>query len=132
MRTASATDSTRHWAGVIIVAVAAPVTWKVVIDWITSVEAIAMHAEAASARCRDQQGALRPMKWPCIYNANVDKGKSDDEEEEPIHFPSACSCANESVPRHRARDNILQSRQQLSLQITARHKMILAASANLP
>ena len=80
MRTASATDSTRHWAGVIIVAVAAPVTWKVVIDWITSAEAIAMHAEAASARCRDQQGALRPMKWPRIYRANADKGKSDDDE----------------------------------------------------
>lgn len=93
MRTASATDPTRHWAGVVIVAVAAPVTWKVVIDRITSAEAIAMHAEAASARCRDQQGALRPMKWPCIYSANADKGKSDNEEE-PIHFPSACSCGD--------------------------------------
>jgi hypothetical protein len=108
MRTASTTDPTRHWAGVIIVAVAAPVTWKVVIDRITSAEAIAMHAEPASARCRDQQGALRPMKWRCIYSANADKSKSDDEEKEPIHFPSACSCADVSVPR--ARDNILQSR----------------------
>jgi hypothetical protein len=84
MRTASATDAARHWAGVIIVAVAAPVTWKVAIDWITSAEAIAMYAKAASARCRDQQGALRPMKRPCICGANADKGKSDDEEE-PIH-----------------------------------------------
>jgi hypothetical protein len=113
MRTASATDPTRHWAGVIIVAVAAPVTWKVVIGWITSAEAIAMHAETASARCGDQQGALRPMKWPCIYSANADKGKSDDEEE-PIHFPSACSCTDESV-----------SRPRVSLQITAHHKMML-------
>ena len=111
MRTASATDPTRHWAGVIIVAVAAPVTWKVVMDWIASAEAIAMHAETASARCRDQQGALRPMKWPCIYSANADKGESDDEEKEPIHFPSACSCADESV-----------SRPRVSLQITAHHK----------
>jgi hypothetical protein len=51
MRAASATDPTRHWAGVIIVAVAAPITWKVVMDWIASPEKIAMHAEAASARC---------------------------------------------------------------------------------
>jgi hypothetical protein len=113
MRTASATDPTRHWAGVIIVAVAAPVTWKVVIDRITSAEAIAMNAEAASARCRDQQGALRPMKWPCIYSANADEGKSDGEEEEPIHIPSACSCADESVPRPRARDNICWNRSEV-------------------
>ena len=86
MRTASATDTTCHWTGVIVVAVAAPVTWKVVIDWITSAEGIAMHAEAASTCCRDQQGALRPMKWPRIYSASADKGKSDDKEKEPVHF----------------------------------------------
>lgn len=74
MCTAPATDPTRHWAGVIIVTVAAPETWKEVMDWIASAEAIAMHAEAASARCRDQQGALRPMNWPCIYSANAGKG----------------------------------------------------------
>jgi hypothetical protein len=108
MRTASATDPTCHWAGVIIVTVAAPVTWKVVLDWIASADAIAMHAEAAAARCRGQQGALRPLKWPCIYNANADKGKSDDEEKEPIHFPSAVhALANAYLG---ARDNILQSR----------------------
>jgi hypothetical protein len=117
MRTASATDTTCHWTGVIVVAVAAPVTWKVVIDWITSAEGIAMHAEAASTCCRDQQGALRPMKWPCIYSANADKGKSDDEEEEeePIHFPSGCSCADESVPRPWARDNIAGIAQRSAL-----------------
>jgi hypothetical protein len=94
MRTASATDPAGHWAGVIIVAVAAPVAWKVVMDWIASAEAIAMHAEAASARCGHQQGALRPIKWPCIYSANADKGESGGEEKEPMHFPSACSCAD--------------------------------------
>jgi hypothetical protein len=92
MRTASATDSTRYWAGVIIVAIAAPITWKVVMDLIASAQAIPMHAEAASARCRDQQGALRPMNWSRIYSANADKAKSDNEEKESTHFPSACLC----------------------------------------
>lgn len=108
VRTASATDPTRHWASVIIVAVPAPITWKVVIDWIALAEAIAIHAQAASARCRDQQGALPPKKWPRIDSANADNGKSDGDEKEPIHFPSACSCVGQSVPR--AWDNILQSR----------------------
>ena len=101
MCTASATDPTRHWASVIIVAVPAPITWKVVMDWIALAEAIAMHAQAASARCRDQQGALRPMKWPSIYSANADKGESDDEEE-PIHLPPGCSCADEALQVCRA------------------------------
>ena len=86
MGTASTTDSTRYWASVIIVAVATPVTWEKVVDWIASAETIAMHAEAASGRCRHKQSALRPMKWPCIYSASADKGKSDDKENEPIHF----------------------------------------------
>ena len=94
MRTASATDPARHWAGIIIVAVAAPIAWKVVMDWAASAEAIAMHAEIASARCGSQQGALRPLKWPCIYSATADRGESDDEEKEPIHFRSACSYAD--------------------------------------
>ena len=94
MRTASATNPTRHWAGIIIVAVAAPVAWKVVMDWIASAEAIAIYAEIASARCGSQQGALRPLKWPCIYSPNAARGESDDEEKEPIHFPSACSYAD--------------------------------------
>jgi len=80
MRTASTTDPTRYWAGVIIVAVAAPIAWKVVMIWIASAEAIAMHAEAASARCRHQQVALRPMKRLCVCGANSDKGKRDNEE----------------------------------------------------
>jgi hypothetical protein len=37
---------------------------------------------------------LRPIQWPCIYSANADKGESGDEEKEPMHFPTACSCAN--------------------------------------
>jgi hypothetical protein len=80
MRTASTTDPTCHRAGVIIVAIAAPVTWQKVIDWIASVETIAMNAEAASARCRHQQVALRPMKRLCVCGANSDKGKRDNEE----------------------------------------------------
>lgn len=108
MRTASATDPTRHWASVIIVTVPAPITGKVVMDWVALAEAIATHAQAASARCRDQQSALPPMKWPRIYSANADNDKSDDDEKEPIHFPSAYSCVGQSVAR--AWDNILQSR----------------------
>jgi hypothetical protein len=78
------------------------------IDRITSAEATAMRIKAASARCRGQQGALRPIEWSCIYSAYADKSKSDEEKDEPVHFPSGCSCADENITQ--ASDNILQSR----------------------
>jgi hypothetical protein len=71
------------------------------VDWIASTEAIAMHVGAASAGRRSQQSTLRPMELPRIYSTNANEGKSEDEDEEPIHFSSAyaprTSAAGQSI-----------------------------------